>query len=141
MTDPTPPEPDLTHAEIMAQLKADIRAARDAADAAARAAEERIALVLERLEAGGARFSRLERLAEEGARERRELKEAFDAALRRIVAIETARAIASGVDEKLARRVSAWRKWAGRGLLLVLGNGSGMALLIWWLERQPPPHP
>lgn len=136
---------DLTHAELMAELKAEIAAAREAADRAARAAdersrvsEERIALVLERLEAGQARFARLERLAEEGAGERRKMTHALESAVREIEAVKTARAIALGVDAEVSQRVSTWRRWAGRFLLLVLGNGSGMALLIWWLNRHPP---
>lgn len=133
--------PDLSHAELYAEIKEARKAAEDAATAAEgrdRAIEEHLRALRERLDAGGPRFGRIERLLEESAADRRELNKSVTELSRRILAIETARKIASGVDEGVQQRVSAWRKWAGRGLLLIFGQGTGMMVLIWWLERHPP---
>jgi len=132
---------DMSHAELYSAIKE----ARDAAERAAaeadarhKAIEQHLTALRERLDAGGPRFSRIERLLEESAADRRQLNKAITSLANRMLAVETARTIAAGVDQGVSEKVATWRKWIGRGLLLIFGQGTGMALLIWWLERQPP---
>jgi chromosome segregation ATPase len=139
---------DLTHSEILDAVRQQIdRVSKEVAGsnvllaAQIKALGERHQGAVERLEAGGARFSRLETLIEQSAADRAELRKELVAAMKRLTALEAAKAIVDGVDGRISQRALAWRRRFWAVLVFLFGNGTAFTLFVLYTERFPPGQP
>jgi chromosome segregation ATPase len=124
-------EPDITHTELMARFNKRL-------DDQINLFEDKMQSVIERLEAGGGRFTRLEGQQEDARRERADLMRELRRLNDRLLAIEQARAITAAVDEEMVSRADKWRRRIFQVLLVLFGQGGAITITIWWLSRHPP---
>jgi hypothetical protein len=129
---------DLTHQELMDTLLAELASLKE--DIANRDAvyDARLQALAERLDGGGSRFMRLENLLEQAQADRRGLNQMLTGLGERLIALETAKAIASGVSQAEDERIARWRRGFYIALVFLFGNGTAFSLLLWWLDRNPP---
>lgn len=139
---------DRTHAEAMDslhqhldRLSQELAGSNTLLASQIRALGERHEGAIERLEAGGARFVRLEQLMEQSASDRAELRKELASSIRRLTALEAAKMVIEGVDDRLTERAMRWRRRLYSALIFVFGNGTGLAVFVWYLERHPPGAP
>ena len=128
-----------THAQMLDRLLDRLAEIERAAADSDQVLALRLAAVDERLQAGGPRFLRIERLLEEAAECRAQQAKEIRELARRLLAIETAKAIARGVERVDESRWAARRRWVYRALVFLMGPGAGLTVLIWWLTHRPPP--
>lgn len=134
-------EPDLTHREMRDDLLARLEAAREESKRADGVLAERLETIFERLDAGGGRFSAIEQMLAQAAKDRAAYSARLDQFVARLIAIETAREIVAGVDKEVADRAERWRKRVLAVLIFIFGQGGLTAILIWWFQRNPPTSP
>lgn len=124
-------EREMTHNELMARFN-------ERLDVQINLFEAKMQAVIERLDAGGHRFSRLEGQQEDARQERADLMRELRRLNDRLLAIEQARAITAGVDEEMISRADKWRRRIFQVLLVLFGQGGAITITIWWLSRHPP---
>lgn len=124
-------EREMTHNELMARFN-------ERLDVQINLFEAKMQAVIERLDAGGHRFSRLEGQQEDARQERADLMRELRRLNDRLLAIEQARAITARVDEEMISRADKWRRRIFQVLLVLFGQGGAITITIWWLSRHPP---
>ena len=126
--------PDPSHADILARLDEADRAQ----EARVKALAARLDAFAERLEAGSGRFALIQDAMTDAARLRENQSEALKGLSARLEAIELARAVQAGVDDRIRKKVARWKRvlvWLAQWLL---PPGFGFAFAVWLLDGRWP---